>query len=197
MDPLNADPGEQVRAVGDDEQVKLDDAGAGRGGHERMKTGVGSSETEARRRGWPRRVARGKVSSRAMDFVVTQGVQFSVFIDNRPGALARVASILAERNIRILAISLTEGLDHGYARLVVDRPDEAAVALRAADLLFFSSRILLAEIGSEPADVARLLEHWGADGVNVEYAYTGESADGRRLLAARVDRPIPSAAPER
>ena len=45
--------------------------------------------------------------------------QLAIFLDNRPGTLARLADALAEAEINIFAISTSDTIDHSVVRLVV------------------------------------------------------------------------------
>jgi len=45
--------------------------------------------------------------------------QLAVFLDNRPGTLARLADALGEAKINIFAISTSDTVDHTVIRLVV------------------------------------------------------------------------------
>ena len=46
--------------------------------------------------------------------------QLAIFLDNRPGTLARLADALAEAKINIYAISTSDTVDHSVIRLVVN-----------------------------------------------------------------------------
>ena len=44
--------------------------------------------------------------------------QLAIFLENKPGALARVCKALEEDDISILAVSVADGVDHAVVRLV-------------------------------------------------------------------------------
>ncbi len=115
-------------------------------------------------------------------------VQISVFVENRPGQLAAIAAELGARGVNILALSLSEGLDHGYVRLLVDRPDEALAALSERRHLCFTREVRVVELEHQPGRLGELLSEWGREGLNVEYAYTGVTPAGRPLLVVNVER---------
>ena len=58
--------------------------------------------------------------------------QISVFIENKQGRLIAVTSCLAEKNVNILALSAADTADYGILRLIVNQPEVAVAALRAA-----------------------------------------------------------------
>lgn len=53
--------------------------------------------------------------------------QLALFLNNRPGALARVCAALSEAGINILAFSMSDTVDHTVLRMVVSDPQRALV----------------------------------------------------------------------
>ncbi|MFQ8600164.1 MAG: ACT domain-containing protein [Oscillospiraceae bacterium] len=56
--------------------------------------------------------------------------QISVFLENKRGRLAEITNILEAHRIDIRALSIADTKDFGILRLIVDRPDDAAAALK-------------------------------------------------------------------
>ncbi|MBI3318624.1 MAG: ACT domain-containing protein [Candidatus Omnitrophica bacterium] len=116
--------------------------------------------------------------------------QLSIFLENRPGALAKVCGTLAESGINILALSIHDTVDHAIIRLIADRPVKALLLLEQLGLYILESDVVVMELDSRPgtlADVARKLAR--AD-INIEYAYcsaTEHQATGCLIL--RTDEP--------
>ena len=61
--------------------------------------------------------------------------QLAVFLDNRPGMLARMCQALAKAHVNILALSVLDTVDHAIIRMVVDKPKEAERVLEALPAL--------------------------------------------------------------
>lgn len=114
-------------------------------------------------------------------------VQISVFVENRPGELASIASELGAQGVNILALCLAEGIDHGYVRLVVDRPETAVTVLTDRRHMFFTRAVHLVELEHQPGRLGELLEQWVRKGVNLEYAYTGVTPEGRPLVVVKTE----------
>ncbi|GBE54323.1 ACT domain protein [archaeon BMS3Bbin15] len=55
--------------------------------------------------------------------------QLSVFVENKPGRLAKITEVLQKAVINIRALSIAELGEFGVIRLIVDRPDEAKFVL--------------------------------------------------------------------
>jgi len=119
---------------------------------------------------------------------VTRGRQISVFVDDTPGTLAGVAELLGKNKINIFALTLAEGLGHGYVRLVVDKPDECVKVLKAADELVLERDVILLELSNAPGSLGIVARKLGDANINLEYAYCagGPSVD-KGLVVVRVN----------
>lgn len=113
-----------------------------------------------------------------------------MFLEDRPGTLGEVCRRLGEAGVNILALSLAEGIDHGYLRMVTDSPDQAVATLKKGEYLYFEKDVVLVEADSRPGVLGEVARKWGAAGINIEYCYCGTSADDKfSLLVARVSDP--------
>ena len=99
------------------------------------------------------------------------GKQLAVFLENKPGALARLCEALAEKKINLLAVTVSDTVDHAVVRMVVDRPTEALHALGEAGMLVVESDVLLIEVPNKPGGLAELAKRLSESDVNIEYAY--------------------------
>jgi hypothetical protein len=57
--------------------------------------------------------------------------QLAIFLENRPGMLARVADALAEAKINIYAITTSDTVDHSVIRMVVNDYRRRCTSARA------------------------------------------------------------------
>ena len=71
--------------------------------------------------------------------------QISVFAQNQPGRIERIAEILAQNNINIRAITIASGDEYGVIKLLVDRPGNAAATLQGEGLSVALNDVLAAE----------------------------------------------------
>ncbi len=118
----------------------------------------------------------------------SKGRQISVFLEDRPGTLGRVCRLLGDAGVNIYALTLAEGIEHGYVRMVTDAPDRAMEVLRKEGHLFFEKEVLWLEIGNRPGGLGAVAELWGANGVNIEYCYCASSPRVPvGMVIARVD----------
>lgn len=116
------------------------------------------------------------VCCRAMPVSTTQSPgrepvrQFSIFTENKVGRLNEVVNLLRTRDIHVMALTTMETTDSAIIRVVVDDPDGAMQALRAAGFPFNLSELLVAEMNTE-ADLATVLAALLAAEINIHYIY--------------------------
>ena len=108
-------------------------------------------------------------------FSAKAGKQISIFIENRPGSLAAVIDLLGASGFNMIALSLSEGLELGYLRIVVDNHEEAKKVLHAKGHLVIDRDIILVEVANEPGGLASAIDKLVQAQINVEYAYSANS----------------------
>ena len=100
------------------------------------------------------------------------GKQLSVFLENRPGTLSSVIDRLREQGINMVALSLSEGLEVGYLRIIVDDHKKAVRVLRDKGQLVIERDVVLLEVANAPGGMASAIDAWAKAGINIEYAYS-------------------------
>ena len=99
--------------------------------------------------------------------------EFTVTIADKPGALARLFTALAQRGVNILAFqSYVEG-GESLARFVSDRPAEALAALRELRIIFEDGEAALVSLPHNPGELGRAAAKLGENGINIDYSYSG------------------------
>lgn len=98
--------------------------------------------------------------------------QLSVFVENKPGRLAEITSIIATAGIDIRALSISDTTDFGILRLVVDKPYDAEKTLKEAGLTVSLTDVIAIGIPDKTGGVAETLALVADKDVGVEYMYT-------------------------
>src|SRR5690242_7245737 len=116
--------------------------------------------------------------------------QLAIFLDNRPGTLARLADALAEAKINIYAITTSDTVDHSVIRLVVSDYLKALHVFEEHGTLVVEDDVIMLEASNKAGELARIA-HKLADGkVNIEYCYSATPPDVKKgLLVLRVSNP--------
>ena len=108
--------------------------------------------------------------------LIESTTQLAVFLSNRPGALARVCEELANAEINIHALAVSDTADHSVVRMVVGDPTKALMLLGERGVLALETDVLMIESDNEPGTLARIADRLAKSDVNIEYAYFASSA---------------------
>jgi len=123
--------------------------------------------------------------------------QLSVFIENKSGRVSEVTGVLGDAGVNIRGFSVSDTAEFGILRLIVDRPDEAAVALRNAQFTVREDDVICIDLPDVPGGLAGVLKLVSSAGVNIEYVYSLIAtyvvinvADVGRALSLLADKPV-------
>jgi hypothetical protein len=116
--------------------------------------------------------------------------QLAIFLENRPGMLARVCEALAEAKINIFALSTSDTVDHTVIRMVVNDPKQALRVFGERGTLAVEDDVLMIEADNKPGSLANIAHRLADAKVNIEYAYCASHATAKKgLLVLRVSSP--------
>ncbi len=114
--------------------------------------------------------------------------QLALFLDNKPGTLARVCDALSAAKINIYAISTSDTVDHSVVRMVVSDPRKAMLLFEEHGTLVVETDVLLIEGDNKPGSLAKICHKLAGARINIEYAYCATPPDARKgLLILRVN----------
>ena len=85
--------------------------------------------------------------------------QISVFLENRPGALAEFTRILEKSNMNLRALSLAESEDFGIVRVIVDDPFETIRILKDEGYVCSITKVIAVEIQDKPGAIKVLTQN--------------------------------------
>ena len=97
--------------------------------------------------------------------------QISVFLENKPGTLNNMTSVLAEHGINIRALSLADTKDFGIVRMLVNDVYAATNILKEANFIASLTPVLVFAISDETGGLDKLLKNFSEANVNIEYMY--------------------------
>jgi hypothetical protein len=116
--------------------------------------------------------------------------QIALFLENKPGTLAKVCAALSEARINIFAISVSDAVDHAVVRMVVSDSHKALHLLGERGVLVIERDVLMLEGRNKPGELATIAAKLAKNKVNIEYAYSAtltNASAGAMIL--RVDNP--------
>src|SRR5213082_635441 len=106
--------------------------------------------------------------------------QLAIFLDNRPGMLARVADALAEAKINIYAITTSDTVDHSVIRMVVSDYRKAMHVFDEHGTLVVEDDVHMVDGSNKPGELADPRHKLAGAKVNIEYCYSATPADAKK-----------------
>jgi hypothetical protein len=116
--------------------------------------------------------------------------QISVFLENKPGRLARVAEVLRDNKINIRALTIADTSDFGILRMIVNQPEAAFDVLKRAGFTVKQNIILGVEIDDREGVLYDIMHLCDVSGLNIEYTYSFvEQSSNKAILFLRFEDP--------
>ncbi|MCK4999249.1 MAG: ACT domain-containing protein [Anaerohalosphaera sp.] len=97
--------------------------------------------------------------------------QLNVFVENRPGRLESVTLSLMDSRINIMAFALQDKGDYGLLKLIVDKPDDAYLALADKGFACALKDMLAISVPDKPGNLHKLTTALAEHNINVIDAY--------------------------
>jgi hypothetical protein len=108
--------------------------------------------------------------------------QFTVTVENRPGAVAAIAKALGNAKVNILALLGTAQGTSGAVEIVVEDPRRAKKALDEAGLAYRESTAEEYELQNKPGALAQCLDKLAAKGVNLNSICATAAKGGKKAV---------------
>ena len=106
--------------------------------------------------------------------------QFSIFMVNKPGVLARVLGEFAQAKINITAITMMDSMEHGVMRVVFAAPEKAKKVLSKLNMPYNETKVLCVTLTNQSGALASVVEKLAKNHINISYAYCTAGARGGR-----------------
>ena len=114
--------------------------------------------------------------------------EFTITIEDKPGALGKCFSALAERGVNILAFQSFVEEGESLARIIVDDPPAAKTALGALRMIFEETEAAVVRLAHRPGELGKAASALGAQRINIDYSYCGfEPGSAVALVVFGVD----------
>ncbi len=102
---------------------------------------------------------------------MTTAYQLTIPVENKPGKLAEVSSILAREKFNIRAITISSFGQRGFLNIMVDDPKLARKALEKEGVAVELKEIIAVILEDRPGGMDKLVQYLGKEGINIENAY--------------------------
>ena len=123
---------------------------------------------------------------------VTVITQYSIFLPNKPGALARLTALFSEAGINMVGIASEVRDDSGLVRVALEGAGDHSAVLSKAGFASVENRLLSVEVGDKPGQLALITQRLADASVNITTVYgTALGQSAARILIA-VDKIEPA-----
>ena len=113
--------------------------------------------------------------------------QLAIFLDNRPGTLARVCDALSAAKVNIFAITTSDTVDHSVIRMVVNDSRRALLVFEEHGTLVVEDDVVMLEGDNKSGSLATIAHKLANAGINIEYCYSATSPNVKKgLMIMRV-----------
>ena len=114
--------------------------------------------------------------------------EYTVTIEDKPGALGKCFLALAERGVNILAFQSYVEEGESLARALVDDPAGAKAVLGGLRMIFEETEVAVVRLAHRPGELGRAASRLGEHRINIDYSYCGlEPGSTQALLVFGVD----------
>jgi hypothetical protein len=99
--------------------------------------------------------------------------EFTVTIEDKPGALGKCFLALAERGVNILAFQSYVEERESLVRFLADDPATAKAVLGNLRMIFEETDVAVVRLPHRPGELGRAASRLGEKQINIDYSYCG------------------------
>lgn len=108
--------------------------------------------------------------------------EIRIFVENKPGKLSRVAELLGNAGIDILALDLADDGQFGIIKILTAEPERTKDILSNANMTVAFNKVACIEIPDKPGSLLTLSEALSKANLNVTDAYGCILERGKRAI---------------
>ena len=99
--------------------------------------------------------------------------EFTITIEDRPGALGKCFLALAERGVNVLAFQSYVEEGESLARFLADDTATAKAVLGSLRMVFEETEVAVVRLAHRPGQLGRAASRLGDRQINIDYSYCG------------------------
>ncbi len=104
--------------------------------------------------------------------------QYSIFMVNKPGLLAKVLTEIAAAKINIVAMTMMDSTEHGVMRLVCGSSKKIHQVLTKLNMPYNETEVLCVTLSNKAGALASIVQKLAHARINISYAYVTAGAKG-------------------
>jgi hypothetical protein len=111
--------------------------------------------------------------------------QISIFLENQPGRLSALGRTLADADVNLSTLMLSETGEFGLLRIITPDADKARAVVEKAGYAVTASEVLAIQVPDKPGGLASVLSALDPHAISVEYMYAFACRTGRAIMIIR------------
>ncbi len=120
-------------------------------------------------------------------------IQLSVFLEDRPGALAKLIKRLMDNKIFIRALTVAKTPEYGLLLVLVDKPEKCITLLEENGYLLSTTDVIAIKLNNHPDALYRIPKTLGDKNLNIDYCYSTLVKENSMLIVRVEDNLIEEA----
>jgi hypothetical protein len=112
--------------------------------------------------------------------------ELSLFLENKPGALAAILADFKKHQVNLEAITIVDHTDHALVRMIVTDKKRALEVLEGSGLLVIEAKVLRIEASNRPGALGEVCDRLARAKINIQYLYGSVGISTRACLFLRV-----------
>ena len=108
--------------------------------------------------------------------------QLSVFLENKPGRMAKMTRVLGQERIDIITLSISDTTNFGIVRAIVNNTDKALEILKNSGFTVNVAELMAVYVPDHPGGLAELLALLEDKHISVEYLYSFVRKPGDKAM---------------
>jgi len=108
--------------------------------------------------------------------------QYSITLDNKPGAVAGIVKTLGDAKVNVLALLAWAEGPTGTLQLITEEPRRAKKALDDARVSYREQTTEQIELANTPGALAKTLDRLAKKGVNLSHIYATATKGGKKAV---------------
>ncbi len=114
--------------------------------------------------------------------------QFEIYVQNKPGEVARLAEVLAKNAVNVRGISTDLGGPKSIIRVITDDEASARSILKANGIENQERDVLVISLSDRPGELAKMTRKLAKAGINIESLFILGSKTNEVQVAVGVDQ---------
>ena len=116
-------------------------------------------------------------------------IQLSIYLEDRPGALANFIKLLMDNKIFIRAITVAKTSEYGLILTLVDNPEKCFTLLEDNDFTLSTTEVIAVRLNDRPDALYEIPKNLGDNEINIDYFYS-TLVKNESMLILRVEDTI-------